>query len=140
MSIRGCDTGFVEIDEDCSVESALRSFSAHRRWVAKYLGKVYNLMNLLDKQFDRRWEEKTEELLTEAENQIVALSKYTEFLTQKKYEKAKEHLEEVDKLDADIEKVWELFNKKPTREVQHLQHPQQLLAGLLQFQMDKLCS
>ena len=43
------------------------------------------------------------------------MSQYTEFLTQKKYEKAKEQIEEVNKLEADIEKVWELFNKKPTR-------------------------
>ena len=62
-------------------------------------------MNLLDKQFDRRSEEKCKELLSTAENQIAALSQYSEFLTQKKYKKAKEHLEEVDKLEADIEKV-----------------------------------
>ena len=68
-------------------------------------------MNLLDKQFDRRSQEKAEELLSKAENQIAALSQYAEFLTQKKHEKAKEHLEEVDKLEADIAKVWELFNK-----------------------------
>ena len=46
-------------------------------------------MNLLDKQFDRRSEEKCEELLSKAENQIAALSQYSEFLTQKKYKKAK---------------------------------------------------
>ena len=108
---RACDTGFVEISDDCSTESALRSFSAHRRWVDKYLGKVYSLMNLLDKQHDRRSEEKAEENLNKAENQIAALSQYTEFLTQKKHEKAKEHLEEVEKLEEDITKVWELFNK-----------------------------
>ena len=79
--------------------------------VDKYLGKVYSQMNLLNKQFDRRCEEKEkpEELLSKAENQIAVLSQYTEFLTQKKYEKAKEHLEEVDKLEADIKKVLELF-------------------------------
>ena len=108
---RACDTGFVEISDDCSTESALRSFSAHRRWVDKYLGKVYSLMNLLDKQYDRRSEEKTEENLNKAENQIAALSQYTEFLMQKKHEKAKEHLEEVEKLEEDITKVWDLFNK-----------------------------
>ena len=108
---RACDTGFVEISDDCSTESALRSFSAHRRWVDKYLGKVYSLMNLLDKQYDRRSEEKAEENLNKAENQIAALSQYTEFLMQKKHEKAKEHLEEVEKLEEDITKVWELFNK-----------------------------
>ena len=97
MPTRACDTGFVEISDDCSVESALRSFSAHKRWVDKHPGKVYSLMNLLDKQFDRRSEEKTKELLSKAENQIAALSQYSEFFTQKKYEKAKEHLEEVDK-------------------------------------------
>ena len=108
---RPTDTGFVEISDDCSVESAIRSYSAHRRWVDKYLGKVYSLMNLLDKSYDRRCEEKTEINLTKAENQIAVLSQYTEFLKQKKYEKAKEHLDEVDSLEADIEKVWELFNK-----------------------------
>ena len=36
-------------------------------------------MNLLDKQFDRRSEEKCEELLSKAENQIAALSQYSEF-------------------------------------------------------------
>ena len=51
-------------------------------------------MNLLDKQFDRRLEENTKELLTKAENQVWAMSQYTEFLTQKKYEKAKEQIEE----------------------------------------------
>ena len=117
MSTRACDTGFVEISADCSGKSALRSFSAHKRWVDKHLGKVYSLMNLLDKQFDRRSEEKCEELLSKAENQIAALLQYSEFLTQKKYEKAKEHLEEVDKLEADIEKVWDLFNKTPTKGV-----------------------
>ena len=104
-STRACDTGFVEISDNCSVKSALRSFSAHKRWVDKHLGKVYSLMNLLDKQFDRRSEEKCKELLSKSENQIAALLQYSEFLTQKKYEK------EVDKLGADIEKVWDLFNK-----------------------------
>ena len=86
-SSRACDTRFVEISEDCSINCALRSFSAHRRWLDKYLCKVYSLMNLLDKQFDRRSEEKAEELLSKAENEIAALSQYTEFLIQKKYEK-----------------------------------------------------
>ena len=77
----------------------------------KYLKKVYSLMNLLDKQYDRRSEEKAEENLNKAENQIAALSQYTEFLTQKKHEIAKEHLEEVEKLEEDIIKVWELLDK-----------------------------
>ena len=41
-------TGFVEIPDNQSVESTIRSYSAHRRWVDKHLGKVYSLMNLLD--------------------------------------------------------------------------------------------
>ena len=93
------------------MESAIRSYSAHRRWVDKFLGKVYSLMNLLDKQYDRRSEEKAELNLTKAENQIAALSQYTEFLKQKKYDKAKEHLDEVETLETDIEKVWELLHK-----------------------------
>ena len=110
--LRPTGTGFVEISDDCSIDSAICSYSAHRRWVDKYLGKVYSLMNLLDKSYDRRCEEKTEINLMKAENHIAALSKYTEFLKQKKYEKAKEHLDEVESLEADIEKVWELFHKK----------------------------
>ena len=49
--------------------------------------------------------------MTNAENQIAALSQYTEFLKQQKYEKAKEHLKEVEALENDIEQVWELFHK-----------------------------
>ena len=108
---RPTDTGFMEISDNCSLDSAIHSYSAHRRWVDKYLGKVYSLMNLLDKSYDRRCEEKTELNLTKAENQIAALSQYTEFLKQKKYEKAKEHFDEVEGLESDIEKVWELFHK-----------------------------
>ena len=55
-------------------------------------------MNLLDKSYHRRCEEKTEINQTKAEYQIAALSQYTEFLKQKKYEKAKEHLDEVEAL------------------------------------------
>ena len=102
---RPTDTGFVEILDDCSVESAIWSYSAHWRWVDKYVGKVYSLMNLLDKQYYRRSEEKAELNLTKAENQIAARSQYIEFLKQKKYEKAKEHLDKVDTLESDIEKV-----------------------------------
>ena len=54
---RPTDTGFVEISDDCSVDRAICSYSAHRRWEDKYLGKVYSLMNLLDKSYDRRCEE-----------------------------------------------------------------------------------
>ena len=50
-------------------------------------------MNLLDQQYNRRSEEKAEENFNKAENQTAAMSQYTEFLTQKKHEKAKEHLE-----------------------------------------------
>ena len=57
---RPTDTVFVEISDDCSVDSAIRSYSAYRRWVDKYLGKAYSPMNLLDKQYDRRSEEKAE--------------------------------------------------------------------------------
>lgn len=62
-------------------------------------------------QFNRRLEENTEELLNNAENQVAALSQYTEFVKQKKYEKAEEHHKEVDTLESDKEKVRELFNK-----------------------------
>ena len=108
---RPTDTGFVEISYDCSIDSAIHSYAPHRQWVDKYLGKAYSLVNLLDKSYDRRCEEKIEINLTKAENQIAALSQYTGFLKQKKYEKAKEHLEEVEALENDIEKVWEFFHK-----------------------------
>ena len=71
---------------------------------------VYSLMNLLDKSYDRRCEDKTEINLSKAENQIAALSQYTEFLKQKKYEKTKEHFDEVEALESDMEKMWELFH------------------------------
>ena len=62
---------------------------SHRRWVDKYLGKVYSLINLLDKQYDRRSEEKAEENLNKAENQIAALSHTQNFLHKRNMKKRK---------------------------------------------------
>lgn len=73
---RPTDTGFMEISDDCSLDSVIRSYLAHRSWVPKYIGKVYSLMSLLVKQSDRGSEEKAELNLTKGKNQIAALLVY----------------------------------------------------------------
>ena len=46
IKMAGCDTGFVEIDETWTQDKALRKYSSHKNWYAKYIAKVQNLKDL----------------------------------------------------------------------------------------------
>ena len=105
-----CDTGFVELPDSMSKEEAIRKYSAHKRWVDQYAKKVNKLMSLLDKQYDSRADSKVETYLSKAENEIAAISQITEFLKQKGYERYKDHLEEVERLQREMEAAWEAYN------------------------------
>lgn len=105
-----CETGFADIPEGTTLETALRKYSGHKRWVTKYASKVNKLMGLIETQYDRRADEKLEYNLQRAENEIAALSQVAEYLKQLRYDKYKDHLEDVEKLESDIEKAWEVYN------------------------------
>ena len=105
-----CDTGFVELPDGMSKEEAIRKYSAHKRWVDQYAKKVNKLMSLLEKQYDSRADTKVEAYLSKAENEIAAISQITEFLKQKGYERYKDHLDEVERLQREMEAAWEAYN------------------------------
>ena len=84
------ETGFVELPNACSMAEALRNYSGHKAWSTRYMNKVSKSQPLLDKAYDRRTDEIVSENTRKAENEVA------EFLVQKKYEKAKHHLDEVE--------------------------------------------
>ena len=47
----GWDTGFVKIDKTWKQDKALWNHSSHKNWYTKYIMKVQNLKNLIDKAF-----------------------------------------------------------------------------------------
>ena len=89
------ETGFVELPDTCSTAEALRKYSGHKSWSTSYMNKVSKSQPLLDKSYDRRIDEIISENIRKAENEVAAMGMIAEFLVQKKYEKAKDHLEEV---------------------------------------------
>ena len=90
------ETGFVELPNTCSVAEALRKYSGHKSWSTRYTNKVSKSQPLLDKSYDRRTDEIVSENIRKAKKEVAAMGM---FLVQKKYEKAKDHLDEVEELE-----------------------------------------
>ena len=112
----GCDTGFIEIDATWNDEVGLRKYSSHKNWYTKYIKKVDNLKDLLDKAFDRSVEELLTKNLTKAENTAAVLSQIAHFLMQIKYDKWEDHQKEVEEMEAEVASLWqEITTKAHTR-------------------------
>lgn len=105
------DTGFVNLDGSVSVESAVRKYFAHKCWAVKYLDKIEKLTSLLEKQYDRQYEEKLNIILTKGENENSGLSQVAEFLKQKKDKNVTDLQADVSKFEIEIEEAWDIFNK-----------------------------
>ena len=101
------ETGFVELPDTCSSAEALRKYSGHKSWSTRYMNKVSQSQPLLDKSYDRRKDEFVYENICKAENEVAAVGMIAEFLVQKKYEKAKDHLEEVEELEVEVVAAWD---------------------------------
>ena len=108
----GCDTGFVEIDETWTKDKALRKYSSHKNWYAKYIAKVQNLKELNDKAYDSRVEEDLSKNITKAENTAACLGQVTCYLTQVGYEKLVDHQKEVDDMDKEVAALWKEVSAK----------------------------
>ena len=89
-------TRFVELPDTCSVAEALRKYLSHKAWSSRYANKVSKSQPLLDKACDCRTDEIVSENIRKVEYQIAAMGMIAEFLVQKKYEKAKDHLDKVE--------------------------------------------
>ena len=75
--------------------------------VHSYMNKVSKSQPLLDKSYDRRTDKTVSENIRKAENEVAAMVMIAEFLVQKKYEKAKDHLEEVAELKVEVAAAWD---------------------------------
>ena len=96
------ESGFVELPKTCSVAEALWKYSSHKAWSTGYGNKVSKSQPLLDKAHDHRTDKIVSENIRKAENEIAAMGMIAEFLVQKKYEKAKDHLDEVEELEVEV--------------------------------------
>ena len=103
------DTGFVELPDKCSVAEALRKYSSHKAWSTRYANKVAKSQLLLDKAYDRRTDEIVSENIKKAEKQVAAMAMIEEFLVQKKYEKAKDHLNGVEDIEVGVAAAGERY-------------------------------
>ena len=95
-------TGFVELPDTCFVAEALRKYSGHKSWSTRYVNKVSKSQPLLDRVYDCRTDEIVSENIRKAENEVAAMGMIAEFLVQKKYEKFKDHLDEVEALEQEV--------------------------------------
>ena len=102
-------TGFMELPDACSVTEALRKYSGHKAWSTRYMNKVSKSQPLLDKAYERRTDVIVSENIRKAENEVAAMGMIAEFLVQKKYEKAKDHLDEVEELEVEVSASWDGF-------------------------------
>ena len=104
------ETGFVELPDTCSTAEALRQYSGHKSWSTRYMNKVSKSQPLLDKAYDRRTDEiVSENFAKQAENEVAAMGMIAEFLVQKKYEKAKDHLDKVEQLEVEVAAAWDQY-------------------------------
>ena len=103
------ETGFVELPNTCSVAEALRKYLSHKAWSTRFTNKVSKSQPLMDKAYDRRTDEIVSENIRKAENEVAAMGMIAEFLVQKKYEKAKDHLDEVEELEVEVAAAWDRY-------------------------------
>ena len=73
------------------------------------MNKVSKSQPLLDKSYDRRTDEIVSENIRKAENEVAAMGMIAEFLVQKKYEKANDHLDEVAELEVEVADAWDQY-------------------------------
>ena len=73
------------------------------------MNKASKLQPLLDKAYDRRTDKIVSENIRKAENEVAAVGMITEFLMQKKYEKTKDHLDNVEELEVEVSASWDRY-------------------------------
>ena len=103
------ESGFVDLPNTCTVAEVLRKYSVHKAWCTRYTNKIEKSQPLLDRQYDRRTDEIVAKNLRKTENEVAVLGQITEFLVQKKFEKAKDHQDEVKELEEEVAASWDHY-------------------------------
>ena len=102
-------SGYIDLSDNSTVAEALRKYSGHKAWCTRYANKISKSQPLLDKQYDRRTDKIVAENLKKAENEVAVMGQIAEFLVQKKFEKAKDHQEEVAGLEVEVAAAWDKY-------------------------------
>ena len=97
------------------VDTALRSYSSHKGWWTRAINSATNLLQFLHQEFSSDSHAQLQTALQKAEKQLSILMELSDWLHQAKFDKAKDHLDEVKKMGQEWENYDEcrkiLFNR-----------------------------
>ena len=126
------ESGFIDRPDTCTVAEALRKYSGNKAWCTRYTNKIEQSQPLLYRQYDRRTDKIVAKILKKAENEVAVMGQIAELLVKKKFEKAKDHQDEVKELEDEVAASWDRYQTNihapatppPPQQPQHLQQPQ----------------
>ena len=98
----------INIDDSWDEATNCRKYGAHISWHTRYIKKVTQLYELLEKTFDWAMNDDLNLNLQKAEGEVAVLHELADFMVQKKFPKAKEHTDEVVSLETEIMECWAL--------------------------------
>jgi hypothetical protein len=102
--------------EDKTIPELLRSYSAYKGWYTKFSGKAVHCNDLLKQTYSRITEQQLYENLTKAEFECGNLTQIVDYLIQAKYEKGKDHQEEVKDFEVVVTNLWKEFYRRQNRQ------------------------
>ena len=98
--------------DDKTVPELLRSYSTYKGWYSKFNGKAVHCNDLLKQTYSRITESQLYENLTKAESECGNLTLVVDYLIQAKYEKGKEHQDDVKEFEDQVTKLWKEFYRR----------------------------
>ena len=98
----------IEIDEKWDEPTTCQKYSSHKSWHTRYLKKVTQLHQLLEKTFDCVMNKDINSNLQKADGEVAVLHELADYMVQKKFPKAKEHTDKVIALETEIMEWWAL--------------------------------
>ena len=102
----------IDIDYSWDEPTTCRKYGLHKSWHTRYIKKVTQLHQLLEKTFHRAKSEDLNLNLQKAEGEVAVLHELADFMLQKKFPKAKEHTDEVFPLETEIMECWALVTDR----------------------------
>jgi hypothetical protein len=92
-----------------SLAEILRTYSAYKGWFTKYSTKAQHCDTLLDQSYSRNTESQLHDNLQKAEIQCSNLNQIADFLRQAKYDKHKDHADEVKDFEKVTADLWKSY-------------------------------
>ena len=85
----------IDIDDSWDEATTCRKYGSHKSWHTRYIKKVTQLYQLLEKTFDRAMKDDLNINLQKAGGEVAVLHELADLMVQKKFPKAKEGLFQV---------------------------------------------